>query len=112
MNTVPQITITDETAIERELFWKEHSTLQRQSGLSRKAYCRQHQLSYDQFGYWEGKWRQQKVEPRLLPVHLNKPLTTRAISRPDTVCTLVFKTGLELKIHDQSILPLLCSLWS
>lgn len=112
MNTVPQTRITGETATEREQFWKEHAKLQRQSGLSRKAYSLQHQLNYDQFGYWEGKWRQQKVASRLLPVHLNRSVKPNNIQRPDTICTLIFKSGHELKIHDQSILPMLCSLWS
>lgn len=112
MNTVSQITITGEPATEREQFWKEHAKLQRQSGLSRKAYCLKHQLNYDQFGYWESKWRQQKVVSRLLPVHLNRPVKTSDIPRPETICTLVFKNGHELKVHDQSILPMLCSIWS
>jgi len=111
MNTVSQITPIGETATDREQFWKDHAKLHRQSGLSRKAYCLKHQLNYDQFGYWEGKWRHQKGASSLLPVHLNRPVKTSDIPRPETICTLVFKNGHELKIHDQSILPMVCSLW-
>lgn len=112
MHTVSQITITGKAATEKERLWKEHAKLQRQSGLSRKVYCLKYQLNYAQFGYWESKWRQQAVASRLLPVHLNRAVKTKDIPRADTICTLVFKSGHELKIHDQSILPIVCSLWS
>lgn len=112
MNTVSPITAIRNTASEKELFWKEHAKRQRQSGLSRKAYSLEHQLNYDQFGYWEHKWRLQNGVSRLLPVHLNCPENTSEILKPKTICTLIFKNGHELKIHDQSILPMLCSIWS
>lgn len=106
MNTVREITITRELVTEKEQIWQEHIKVQKESGLSRKAYCVKHHLNYDQFGYWVNKWRQQQPIPKLLPVHLNRPAP-----KPVTLCTLVFKNGAELKVHDQSILPLLHSIW-
>ena len=38
--------------IEDEAFWQNHARLQKISGLSRKSYCKQHNLNYDRFGYW------------------------------------------------------------
>lgn len=35
--------------------WQAHISAWRRSGLSRKEYCRQQQLSYDAFVYWKGK---------------------------------------------------------
>lgn len=112
MNIDAQIATTDGTTIEKEQLWKEHAKRQRESGLSRVAYCRKHQLSYDQFGYWEQKWRQQTVASRLLPVNLNQPSTIRTIPQTQTLCTLMFKNGHELKIHDKSVLSMLLSVWS
>lgn len=106
------ITAQDKQTSEKEQFWKDHAKLQRESGLSRVAYCRKHQLSYDQFGYWKHKWRQQAAPFKLLPVNFSRP--DRASERPqlETICTLAFKNGHELKIHDSTVLLTLLSLWS
>jgi hypothetical protein len=114
MNITAQIATTDGTTIEKEQLWKEHAKHQRESGLSRVAYCRKHQLNYDQFGYWEQKWRQQQtVSSKLLPVSLNRlSKTSDALEQPESLCTLVFKNGHALKIHDKSVLSMLLSVWS
>lgn len=93
MNSVIQITPNDQSTTNKERFWKEQAKLQKESGLSRKAWCRQHQLSYDQFGYWEHKWQQQSGSSRLLPVNLNGFAKTNDQTYPETICTLVFKNG-------------------
>lgn len=111
MNIVIQNTAIEQSTTEKERFWKEQAKLQRESGLSRKDWCRNHQLSYDQFGYWERKWRQQSAPTRLLPVNLNKLAETSDHSQPEASCTLVFKNGNELKIHDKTVLLTLLSLW-
>jgi len=110
MKVAPQVTLTDNGLSEKELFWKKHATHQRESGLSRVAYCRKHQLNYDQFNYWEQKWRQPLVARELLPVNLTvtKPTESPPI---ETIGTLTFKNGHELKIHDKSVLPILLSIW-
>lgn len=107
MNIIPQIIATPETEDMKEQIWVAHIKAQKESGLSRVAYCRKHQLNYHQFGYWERKHREQLGTSKLVPIHLIKP-TSKA---PETVCTLVLKTGHELKIHDQGLLPMLLSLW-
>lgn len=112
MNTAPQITSTEKMFTEKEALWKEHAKRQRESGLSRVAYCRKYQLSYDQFGYWVQKWRQQSAPARLLPINLSNLPTTISIPKTQPLCTLTFKNGHELKIHDKSVLPMLLSLWS
>jgi hypothetical protein len=113
MNDVPQIQRLYEPSKEQEQFWQEQSKRQKASGLTRLAYCRKHALNYDQFGYWERKWRK-KMEPsaKLLPVHLNPLPKLNANPQRETLCTLAFKNGHELKIHDKTVLPLLLSLWS
>ncbi|MCW8397634.1 transposase [Legionella sp. PATHC038] len=107
MNISPQIISPQETDGTKEQRWMEHVTHQKESGLSRVTYCRKHQLNYHQFGYWERKYREEIASSKLVPIQLNK-LTQRA---PETVCTLVLNNGHELKIHDQTLLPMLLSLW-
>lgn len=40
---------------ERENFWSSHWAAWRSSGLSQRAYCREHGLSYSAFGYWRSR---------------------------------------------------------
>lgn len=111
MNTSPAIKSKTETSREKEQFWKGHARCQRESGLSRIAYCRKHQLNHNQFNYWHRKWRQEVVSQRLLPIHLNEIPTIAQPAQAEALCTLAFKNGHVLKIHDESVLPLLLSLW-
>jgi len=100
----------NETAAEDEKFWRNHAKLQKESGLSKIAYCRKHQLNYDKFAYRERKWRQ--VSTRLIPVQLDSFAKTVSVSHPipTLLCTLTFKKGGELKIYDKSILAMILSL--
>jgi hypothetical protein len=107
MNIARRIISTHETDTAKERAWKERAKHQKESGLSRMEYCRKHQLSYTQFGYWERKWREEAVSSNLVPIHLNDP----GKIAPETVCTLALKNGHELKIHDKTLLPMLLSLW-
>jgi hypothetical protein len=40
---------------ERADFWRGHFAAWQRSGLSQRAYCEQHGLSYSAFGYWRGR---------------------------------------------------------
>ena len=114
MGTAAQITVIDPLTTDKETIWKEHARRQRESGLSRAAYCRKHQLSYDQFGYWLQKWRQQTISSQpveLLPVYINESLEMNSKSQSKTICTLAFKNGHALNIYDKSVLTMLLSLW-
>jgi hypothetical protein len=109
-----QITAIDLPTTDKESIWKEHAQRQKESGLSRVAYCRKHQLSYDQFGYWFKKWRQQSMcsQPiKLLPIYVNKSSKMNDELQSEAICTLAFKNGHALKIHDKSVLTILLSLW-
>lgn len=96
---------------DKERFWQEHAKHLQESGLSRMAYCREHQLNHEQFSYWFRKWRKQEASPKLLPVQLKEPPIVQRSSEPKTLCTLSFKNGHELKIHNKEVLPMLLSLW-
>ena len=51
--------------------WRAHLDAQAKSGLSRAEYCRQHNLPYHAFGYWQGKLRRPESHPlTLVPLTL------------------------------------------
>lgn len=103
---------TKEAIKEPEQFWKEQSKHQKASGLSRMAYCRKHQLDYNQLGYWERRWRKKTASSiNLVPVNLNNLPKISDEPQPNTLCTLALKNGHELKIHDKAALAMLLSLW-
>src|SRR5262245_8255681 len=95
---------------EKEGFWNEHRKHQKESGLSGRAYCKKNQLSYRQFSYWSDRGAQQERASKLMPIQIEALPKVTSSQGTDTVCTLVFKKGYELKVHDQSLLPMLLSL--
>lgn len=53
----------------KQLFWKNHITCWRDSGLSQKLYCKQHGLSVQTFGYWHRKIKKAaEGKPRFYPL--------------------------------------------
>lgn len=94
----------------QEQYWKEHVARQKASGLSITVYCRQHELNYDRFYYWMKK--EKRCAPRLIPIEI-KSAATKNIStlamEPPVLCTLTFKGGSVLEIHDKSAIPLVLS---
>jgi len=101
MDVTPQI---DNNSFEMpaEQLWQEHIKLKQQSGLSRAAYCRLHNLVCSRFTYWENKLSQPLS--KLLPVRL-----VQSSAKQHVLCSLMFKNGNELRIHDPAILPTLIS---
>ena len=95
--------------IQNKQFWIEQIKLKQASKLSGASYCRQHKLIVSKFRYWEQKLNLTNPKAsQLVPVKLNP---SEPVSRPmNTKCTLTFKGGHELKVYDQSVLPMLISL--
>lgn len=84
---------------EDENFWKKHVIAFPKSGLTKKAYCKQHKVSYPRFFYWIRKISSAlkaphqnltAVMPSLLPVQL-KPEQDHVKSGIN--CTLSLKNG-------------------
>ena len=82
--------------VEDATYWQQHSELFSTSGLSRAAYCREHQLNYHCFGYW---LKRLTPSTALLPV----TLTSRDIN-DQLLCSLVLRSGERLMIHDRAAL--------
>jgi hypothetical protein len=76
---------------ERVSFWSSHWTAWQSSGLSQRAYCHQHGLSYSAFGYWRSRVRGAAITPppTFVPVLVEAPAVKReeaaAADRPETV---------------------------
>ena len=49
------MTVQSATADDREQNWRRHREQWKQSGVSQATYCKQHQLTYHQFVYWNAK---------------------------------------------------------
>ena len=82
----------------RVRFWQEHVRALAASGLSRRGYCRRHQLSYQALTYWVRKFRQ-------VPVHASPPaLVEVPLGPPD----LVYRSGPPFRLHlgDGSLLEI------
>ena len=105
-------------AYEDENFWRKHVIAFPKSGLTKKAYCRQHKVNYPRFFYWIRKISSAlktshqnltTVIPPLLPVqlkqesdHLNHGIH----------CALSLKNGSTLHIHDEQSLLFILEKWS
>jgi hypothetical protein len=108
--TTPQAPANKNGATQ-EQFWREHAAKQKESGVSKSAYCRKHQLNYDRFYYWLRKEKPATGSQQLVPVRINptaEPSVPKSITTP-VLCTLVLRNGDVLQIHDKSILPLILS---
>ena len=55
------MTLSSSIAESRVRFWQTHVRALTANGLSRRAYCRRHQLSYHALTYWVRKFRQAPV---------------------------------------------------
>ena len=61
--------ISKKNLSKNEKIWISHIKACDQSGLSRRAYCRRHNLSYDAFHYWKKKlYSLVTFEPQLVEV--------------------------------------------
>lgn len=109
MDTKAQSVINITTETDPTQFWQEQIKLKQASGLSRRAYCREHGLIHSRFAYWEHKL----TKGSLLSSQKLLPITIEAIALQTSVlCSLRFKNGSELKIHDPVVLSTVISLLS
>lgn len=73
--------------------WKQHVASYRNSGSTKSNYCKMHKIGYHQFGYWLKKFNS---NTDLVPIRLKAPVAVE----PAVLCTLEFKRGIFLKVHD------------
>jgi hypothetical protein len=64
------------TTTDKADFWRHHQRNWQGSGLSQKAYCQQHNLSYHVFKYWRVRQKDttsvENTLPSVVPVHIER----------------------------------------
>src|ERR1700692_4004727 len=85
---------------EQEVFYRKHIKLKAESGLPRTDYCKLHGLSYREFGHYE---RTLSLASDFLPIQLS--CSEELPTKPQILCSIVFKNGAELKVHNAIVLP-------
>jgi hypothetical protein len=59
------------TSSEKPAYWQQHFNDWKQSGLSQREYCRQHQLAVSSFGYWRKRLKNHNRPcSKLVPVSI------------------------------------------
>ena len=61
------------TKEQKEQYWYQHIKDWEQSGKSKKAYCRQHNLVYDQFKWWYRKIQEKGMDAKTGFIVIDKP---------------------------------------
>lgn len=85
--------------------WFEHVAACRISGLSVKAYSREHNLKYDTFLYHYRKSHpKSKKQKSLIPIRVSEPALTVVANNNRALCALITRGGSRLEIYDESIL--------
>ncbi len=104
-------------ASEDQQFWQTHLSAFAVSGVSRRAYCRQHDLNYDRFSYWKKrvevytdndqpilastKHSARSSSSALLPVQLTPVIQPRLPQDHMAILgSFQLKNGSVLRIHD------------
>jgi hypothetical protein len=94
---------------ENEAYWDRHIKAQRASGISRAAYCRINHVHYDRLTYWfKNNKKAYQTNASVIPIRL-KPEVRHESNTDGTkvLCTLIFKNGVTISIHDKDALCLL-----
>lgn len=95
-----------------QTYWQQHVDGYRNGTLTKKSYCKTHQLKYHQFGYWLKKFKQTedlipirvKPTPKTTPVAQALPLS---VTGSTVLCTLRLHQGLCLEIYDVNVLSVI-----
>jgi len=61
------------TPTQKQKFWQQHIQAQQSSALSQAAYCRKHELSLANFGYWRKRIKAD-APPKIIPVVREAPI--------------------------------------
>ena len=110
--------IADQSNLEQ--FWSTHIQQRQLLRLSKSAYCKQNNLVYHQFLYWEQKILESAGGAQLIPVEIDHHLVNSTVSSDDTppkpnniqhlLCALNLKNGHVLQIFDVAALNVLTAI--
>ena len=81
--------------------WQAHITAQKQSGLSRAEYCRQHQLSYHAATYWHRKLsKPTSQETTLVPVTFASSIKINSAPTARSVLKVILPNKIAVEVDD------------
>ena len=81
--------------------WEAHLTAQKQSGLSRAEYCRQHQLSYYAATYWQRKLSKPiNKGTTLVPVTFTSNIIKRPVPAVGATLKVVLPDKIAIEVSD------------
>ena len=81
--------------------WRAHVAAQKQSGLSRIEYCKQHKLSYHALGYWHRKLsKPQSSETNLVPVTLVRSLKQNPVQSEGSALKVILPDNIAIEVSD------------
>ena len=82
-------------------YWQAHVTAQKQSGLSRAEYCRQHQLSYHAATYWNRKFsKSTSNETTLVPVTFASSIKINSTPTARPVLKVILPNKIAVEVDD------------
>ena len=84
---------------EDQTYWLKHISGSTQSKLSCVAYCRQHEVNYHRFKYWQKKLSKSPAK-KLIPVTIKIASKTAAMA--ESYCELELPNGARIHIKTQS----------
>jgi hypothetical protein len=87
--------------LRRMRLWQAHITAQKESGLSRAEYCRQHQLSYHAATYWNRRLSQPATqETTLVPVTFSPSIKINSTLATRSVLKVILPNKIAVEVDD------------
>ena len=87
--------------LRRMRLWQAHITAQKESGLSRAEYCRQHQLSYHAATYWNRRLSQPATqETTLVPVAFSPSIKINSAPATRSVLKVILPNKIAVEVDD------------
>ena len=81
--------------------WQAHITAQKESGLSRAAYCRQYQLSYHALTYWNRRLSKPvSQETTLVPVTFASSININSTPTARSVLKVILPNKIAVEVDD------------
>jgi transposase-like protein len=89
-------------------FWRKHYAQYKESGLSKAAYSRQHDLIAPRFIYWSRKFEEEtQIKPIKPSSFVEVKVQSEAHKQPVGLCVLELGSSRRLVIHDIAVMKIL-----
>lgn len=86
----------------KERHWEAHISAQLKSGLSRAAYCKEHNLSYHVATYWSKKLSEPvKEQTNLVPVRLSSNIGAMPATTNDSDLKVILPNKISIEVGNE-----------